>query len=821
MAIDLNKQSIIKQMLEEKTVWTSEEIQYKLGISSSWVSKNSVELKLYGLDIQRQVTRAHKEHSNKGVAKNIKDRVNYKDLTFTKEWEADKWIQIRFLVNQFHMLLGVPVPFAIESEERDGDSISSEDYQTLENNFNKWVKDKSINDIYLFLKELKEEILASSKDYNKTSAKRIFIHMFNIIESYPYITLIESNPVLLIQVKSAFKEVHGFEPTDEQVQVIAKAYKFATGSYDKHTVASIQSDAGSSKSTCALVIQHLLYEQIPYITAITNKALNNIKNSKTVSSLLSSYADIEIGDSYKIKLIKAKANTSIIPFIIVDESSQCGMKTRTLLETISEKVLYMGDQEQLPAIMDDQGVDFLYLHTLRTQYRFLQAEDNFQIAYSALNKNKLYNRANKLIQSKIIGSVQASAKFRETKESSAGFERYSDFTGSFSEFESVLKSYESDEHLIITYAQGAVDEINYVVNEGKEIKLNSKVMLVTNQYAVEQFNGFIYRVIQLESTRALCKSIDTGKEFWYKIKDLVLSYAVTTMKIQGSQIEHVLGVIDTMRPLANLDRYVITTRAGNTIRFIQCISATKTQELIIKDADIQPTLSYESIHARLSSALTGGRNNTLYGCAKDLIKLDAPQEEFDNLYNVAISIGMYPKEINSTIASARTIPTTPSKTSTTVKKEPVKSSNIVLDACDINSSPRTTLYYTPVFNSNKTLIGKDQVLTYKEALSYPNKKYIAEQLKGSNRVVIDCDSKETVELFKNYIDLTESYISEEKDSLHLVFTTKHIIPSLHKIGIDLLGNKLFQLRNIKDNKVFNGLAPIPLTQEVLNIFNAL
>ena len=583
MAIDLNKQNIIKELLTEKTSWTSPELQTKLIVSASWVSKNSVELKLYGIEISRKITKEHKEHSNKGQTKVVADRNLIDTLTFKDNWSASNWLQIRFLVNQFHMLLNIPVPFAIESEVKDGDTITPKDYAILEANYQEWMKGKTVVNLYNFLKQLKETILTTDKEYNKTSAKKVFIHMFNIVQSYPYITLVEKDRTLIADVTDAFVAVHKFNPTDEQIQVVAKAFKFAIGSYDNHKVASIQSDAGSSKTTCALVIQHMLRDRVPYITAVTNKSLNNIKNSKTVASLLSTYADIEIGDCYKIKLTKAKANQHILPFIIVDESSQCGMRTRMLLETISEKVLYMGDQEQLPAIMDEQGVDFLYLHTLSTQYRFLNAEDTFQIQYSFYNKNKLYDRANKLLQTKVLGTVRAVSKFATTKDASSGYERYSDYTVAFAEHANLLNTYESDEHLVVAYAQNAVDAINAIVNKGKEIKEGSKVMLVVNQYAVEQFNGFIYRVVKVEGIRALCKSLDTGNEFWYKTKDLMLAYAVTTMKIQGSQVKHVLGIIDTMRTLKNLDRYVITTRASTTIRFLKAEIAIKTEELVIQD----------------------------------------------------------------------------------------------------------------------------------------------------------------------------------------------------------------------------------------------
>ena len=45
-------------------------------------------------------------------------------------------------------------------------------------------------------------------------------------------------------------------------------------------------------------------------------------------------------------------------------------------------------------------------------------------------------------------------------------------------------------------------------------------------------------------------------------------------------------------------------------------------------------------------------------------------------------------------------------------------------------------------------------LTKEEALQYSNISYIAEELKNSNRIVIDCDSKETVKIFEQYLNNT-------------------------------------------------------------------
>ena len=96
-----------------------------------------------------------------------------------------------------------------------------------------------------------------------------------------------------------------------------------------------------------------------------------------------------------------------------------------------------------------------------------------------------------------------------------------------------------------------------------------------------------------------------------------------------------------------------------------------------------------------------------------------------------------------------------------------------------------------------------------------------EELKNSNRIVIDCDSKETVKIFEQYLNKTESYVNEDRSSAHLVFTTDKVVPTKHKKDIDLLGNQKFSLRNIKENKVYNNLPSIELTQNILDLFNEL
>lgn len=845
MALHVNKQEIIRNMITEKLEWTSEEIQQRLDVSPSWVVK-------YKFDIENtrhegksiSIVRAahkphkpHKQHAHKGNVKDLNKRIDWEKLDFSSNWDYDNWVQVKVLTNYFHLLLNIPVPFQIEGD-RDEGYISSETLDLLYKNLKdslrfenrsptlqarlsaiESIKRSSLlgeeeEVVYQKCLEVSEQIYDKTNKYKVRQAKNILVYLDNIIQSYILLITKETNPTLLTLVRAGFKELYpDLEPSEEQVQVVVKGFNFATGKLPYRNV-SIQADAGSSKSHCSKVLQHLLHDTMPYISAITNKALNGVPNSKTVASLLQQYADIEIGDDFKLQMLKASSKASSIPFLIVDESSQVGDSTRRILEIIADRILYLGDQEQLPPIKDKAGIDYNYLHTLTKQYRFIEAEDDFQVNYSLLNKSKHYLRAEEYFKNKVIGTIQAVSKFRKA-ETETGYETYSDFSNSFENYIDLLKQYQSDDHQIIVYSQNAVDTINAIVNEGKEIKLNSKVMLTVNDYTALQYNGFQYRVIEIKDKKALCKSIETGAEYWFNISDLVLAYAMTTMKSQGSRFKHVLGITDTFKPYSKLDRYVIVTRASHTIRCLTANKSEKNQELIIQDKT--DTFSINSVINKLKNSQEGSRNNTLYGCTKDLIKLNASDDDFNELTLVAKTIGLTDIEIQTTIDSAKVVPTESIKT----KKSGTSKASFVLDDFQTNPNPRLTQYFTPVFKNHKTLLGKDRILSKEEAMAYPDILYIAEELKGSNRIVIDCDSKETVELFSEYLSQTESYVSTDKSSAHLVFTTDKLIRSSHKEGIDLLGNTLYTLRNIKDNKVYNDLKAIPLTQEILDLYENL
>lgn len=805
MAIDLIKKTIITKAIKTKETWTSKEIQKLLNVSPSWITKNKSELESLGFKIERKEHKPHKQHANKGeVSQDSLDK--YQTLSFHTDLFFNRCLLIKFAINKGYLLHNLPAVFILEGKENTEGFIKPEYYNVIEAI---WAKEFPTQEKVLdFLVKLKN-ILNDQKSTKLPS--NFSLYLTNLLNSLPYLNKRLDNRVLTEKIIKAFKEVHGeqFEPSDEQIQVIAKAELFANGIYEDLFVASIQSDAGTSKTHCAMVIQHLIHDVQPIITAITNKALDRIAYSKTVSSLLADVAGINTtSDTLQVQILKAEANKNKLPFIIVDESSQCGLNTRRLLETVSERVLYLGDQLQLPPIKDNFGVDLVYLHTLNKQYRFNEAEDDFQIQITKYNKERRLIKMSKLLTSKIVGDITGES-YAKVNDESNEIEQKTNYNNSFENYIDLINNYKDNNSIIIAYAQSAVTAINTICNGGTEFKVGSKVMLINNDYSKDQYNGFQYTIEKIINPKKfLCTSIETGQSYEFTRSQLDLAYAITTMKCQGSAWNNVLGIDGTLKTLLHLDRYVIATRARISIKFLTVSKMVTTSKAIII-----PTV--ELIHSRLSSSKEGSRNNTLYVCTKELIEINGTNEDFIKLKEIALSLGLTEEEIDSTINSAR------QGTSIIKTKKLPPSNNIILDSLGINNNPRLTQYYTPIFKNGKSLLGKDRILNKEEATNYEGSTFVGEELKGSNRIVIDCDSIDTVNLFKDYLDKTESYVSNDLSSAHLVFITNKYINSKHKENIDLLGNKLYTLRYEKPNKVYNGKKALELTQEVLDIWNGI
>ena len=562
---------------------------------------------------------------------------------------------------------------------------------------------------------------------------------------------------------------------------------------------------GSSKSTCAVVIQNILRTGLnPLIIAKTNKAIVGMNNAKTIARFLQENVGLSVTkDTWEERRLKAFQKKDTVDFVIVDESSQVGELDRIILQTVCKKVLYMGDQNQCKPIHDRQAVNTVYIHSLKEQYRFLNAEQisnnlPYQKLFTLFYKEKRKKKLADIFNDLVIGEITTKGFYEQDKND---YVLKNDYSSSFENHIDTLKKYADDDSIIIAFSQNAVDTINSILNEGGALKVGSKVSLKQNDYLNDQFNGYQYRIKQvLNNGKCVCTSIENEETYVFNNNWLALSYAITTMSAQGSSWKHVLG-IDKTSPASELwtDRYVITTRAATSIHFLTSLGIGNKDVINLPEvfSTTKDVLSFYQNNAK-----EGNRNNLLYGCLLELDSLQSSDQSYSTLYNLAIESGLTEDEIKPMFDNH-------------------KNHKLKLLELDLNKNVRNTLYYTPVFNSGKTLAGSARICTLEEALAFKYIKHVAEELKDSNRIVIDCDSERTVALFEQYLDKTESYISENKDSAHLVFTTNRLVPTKHKREIDLLGNSKYSLRNIKANKKYNGVQAIPLTQEILDIFNEL
>ena len=790
--IDLINNCVNNEKLDLTKIYTIDEVGSIFSRTRSWVNKYKKDLEALGVQFRRKEDKPHKPHkphkthSHKGLPKN---KVTRELITSAIDKEMffnthKKGVLAKYLVNKMYIAYGLVAPFLIEARDGVGDGLSKEALDILDSNL---VLTKE--DFLALPKELRQD----DRYLDVHSDIRVYVDLLS--KRHKYLVDMDVPKELRVVINRAFDNMFGFAPSEEQVQCVAKVIRWFKEGTEKSV--NIQSDAGTSKTTTCLIIQSVLYDTNPLITAKTNKAISKIKHSKTINRLLNDLLHVNsVSDDYEHILHKASMIEEPLDLLIVDEASMVSERERRLLELICDKVLYVGDKKQLKPVKSDQGFNINYIHSLLTQYRFNEAEDDTQVLFTAYNKENRYLKCKDVLQSKVIGKYTKKLK-DVRREDGTGTDRKAFYDDSFEEYRDLILSYKGDDSIVIAYANSAVDALNNILNDGMDVKVGSKVVLIKNDYETEQYNGFQYIVESIDESTGVaeCVSMELGELYTLPIEDLVLGYALTTTKSQGSEWDHVLIVDGTSHVTErNRDRYVMVTRSSKSIRILA------DSEAVLEIGTI------EGVLALLEGADEGDRNDALFDAAFDIVSV---------LSNTAKDIGLEDREIKDTINSA--VKYIVKDSGERVERSPEASSGcLILEGLPLLANPRKELYYTPVFANGKTLLGKDQVLTYEAALAYPGRDCVAEQLKGGERIVIDCDSKSTVALFEKYINLTEAYISDELDSLHLVFTTDRITPTKHYKDLDLLGNKTLQLRKIKPNKKYNGKLAIPLTQEILD-----
>ena len=146
--------------------------------------------------------------------------------------------------------------------------------------------------------------------------------------------------------------------------------------------------------------------------------------------------------------------------------------------------------------------------------------------------------------------------------------------------------------------------------------------------------------------------------------------------------------------------------------------------------------------------------------------------------------------------------------------------------------------WVPCNKDNKPMIKwGNGCLDLMDARCYPGQVYLAENMLGCNRIVIDCDGDhddildlETIAFLWRFASMThtlckpkrieeyEGYEStglEIPASFHLTFEVDRVIPTMHfpYAHVDIIGNRRNSLRYLK-NKEWNGLLPAKMTEEV-------
>lgn len=143
--------------------------------------------------------------------------------------------------------------------------------------------------------------------------------------------------------------------------------------------------------------------------------------------------------------------------------------------------------------------------------------------------------------------------------------------------------------------------------------------------------------------------------------------------------------------------------------------------------------------------------------------------------------------------------------------------------------PDTQEIYVPCDSNNKPMIKWGEgCMSKQEAESLDDQVYLAENMLGQHRIIIDCDGDhdegkldlDTIEFLWQFSRVTEVYkkpkycidygctITEFMDtpaSFHLTFMVDRIIPTMHFpfAHIDIIGNKKNSLRYFKNKKCNN------------------
>lgn len=622
--------------------------------------------------------------------------------------------------------------------------------------------------------------LSSAKTYLERAheAKSVKVHDRRIISN----TLLELRNLTRstlteeerTSISEVFLKVTGHTPDEEQIKAVSMMARTLTKT---RSLTYVQARAGASKTTCINVLTEYLkvnFNTKCHAVTFTRKASKELNYSKTLHKLVKDLLDIEDMKKHTEVSLKYEVEKAIyegvidkLPHLIVDEYGTMSNTMMDIAKMLSDNVIFVGDTAQ---IVQNKSFIGTCLCSLTKQYRFLRSVDNSQARISDARFDNDYEAMKEVLKSKMVGVFEGKLKYRteDTKKVA-----YTDYKGAFSHLDGILNRYRDSDSLIVAYSLNAVEEINVVMNGSKDIKEGSKVSISQSQYKpTEVVAGTLGRVVKVHDKVASiftddCEIVDIN------VSSLKLAYAMTTLSAQGSSAKRVLYVHGTAPQEHKLsDAYVGPTRAEVGWEVIS-------RDFV--DCEINNFFSVLDMKE-------GNRNTSIY--------------------ETSVALGGIIREANYDMSEAEPTILSGLKVKT---HEPAKETveTKTNNYCCVLIA-RDGGYIFPKAEDRNLARGQA------EELLKTSKGYLAEELKGGDRIVIDCDSRETVDAFKKYADITEAYVSD--NSMHLVFTVDRLFPRITgKKDLDLLGNKVHSLRLEKPNKTPNNKKAIPLPQEVLEL----
>jgi exodeoxyribonuclease V alpha subunit len=138
-----------------------------------------------------------------------------------------------------------------------------------------------------------------------------------------------------------------------------------------------------------------------------------------------------------------------------------------------------------------------------------------------------------------------------------------------------------------------------VAHAGRPFRVNDKVMQITNNYQKEVFNGDIGRIaaIDLEDQKLTVRFEDRLVDYeWHELDELVLAYAISIHKSQGSEYPAVVVPILTQHYIM-LQRNLLYTAITRAKKLVVLVGTKKAVAMAVKNNPQQHR--YTSLAVRL------------------------------------------------------------------------------------------------------------------------------------------------------------------------------------------------------------------------------